>query len=38
MVIETIERRGITDADVLQAMRAVPRHLFVPEPSPTSSR
>jgi protein-L-isoaspartate(D-aspartate) O-methyltransferase len=31
MVIETIERRGITDADVLQAMRAVPRHLFVPE-------
>ena len=31
MVIETIERRGITDADVLQAMHAVPRHLFVPE-------
>jgi len=31
MVIETIERRGITDEDVLRAMRAVPRHLFVPE-------
>ena len=31
MVIETIERRGITDEDVLQAMRAVPRHLFVPD-------
>jgi len=31
MVIETIERRGVTDKDVLQAMREVPRHLFVPE-------
>jgi len=31
MVIETIERRGITDEQVLRAMRAVPRHLFVPE-------
>jgi protein-L-isoaspartate(D-aspartate) O-methyltransferase len=31
MVIETIERRGITDEDVLNAMRQVPRHLFVPE-------
>jgi protein-L-isoaspartate(D-aspartate) O-methyltransferase len=31
MVIETIERRGVTDEDVLKAMRAVPRHLFVPE-------
>jgi protein-L-isoaspartate(D-aspartate) O-methyltransferase len=31
MVIETIERRGITDKDVLRAMRAVPRHLFVSE-------
>ena len=29
MVIETIERRGITDEDVLSAMRTVPRHLFV---------
>ncbi len=31
MVIETIERRGITSENVLDAMRAVPRHLFVPE-------
>jgi protein-L-isoaspartate(D-aspartate) O-methyltransferase len=31
MVLETIERRGITDDDVLNAMRAVPRHLFVPD-------
>ncbi len=31
MVIETIEGRGITDEDVLRAMRAVPRHLFVPQ-------
>jgi protein-L-isoaspartate(D-aspartate) O-methyltransferase len=31
MVIDTIERRGITDEDVLHAMRAVPRHLFVPD-------
>ncbi len=31
MVIETIEKRGINDQDVLHAMRAVPRHLFVPE-------
>ena len=31
MVVETIERRGITDAEVLKAMRSVPRHLFVPE-------
>jgi len=30
MVIETIERRGVTDEDVLNAMRTVPRHLFVP--------
>ena len=31
MVIETIERRGITDEQVLNAMRMVPRHLFVPD-------
>jgi len=31
MVIETIESRGITNEDVLNAMRTVPRHLFVPE-------
>lgn len=30
MVREQIERRGITDSQVLNAMRAVPRHLFVP--------
>ncbi|MCP4537862.1 MAG: protein-L-isoaspartate(D-aspartate) O-methyltransferase [Chloroflexi bacterium] len=31
MVIETIEKRGVVDQDVLDAMRAVPRHLFVPD-------
>lgn len=31
MVEEGIEGRGITDANVLQAMRHVPRHLFVPQ-------
>jgi len=31
MVIETIQARGITDERVLEAMRTVPRHLFVPE-------
>ena len=31
MVIETIERRGITEENVLQAMRAIPRHVFVSE-------
>jgi len=30
-VIETIERRGVTDQEVLNAMRAVPRHRFVPD-------
>lgn len=30
MVSQQIERRGITDPRVLQAMRSVPRHLFVP--------
>ena len=30
MVDETIEARGISDAQVLKAMRTVPRHLFVP--------
>jgi protein-L-isoaspartate(D-aspartate) O-methyltransferase len=29
MVCQQIESRGITDPDVLAAMRAVPRHLFV---------
>jgi protein-L-isoaspartate(D-aspartate) O-methyltransferase len=31
MVEEQIERRGVRDTRVLAAMRAVPRHLFVPE-------
>ncbi|MEO0102833.1 MAG: protein-L-isoaspartate(D-aspartate) O-methyltransferase [candidate division WOR-3 bacterium] len=31
MVEEQIERRGIKDKRVLEAMRKVPRHLFVPE-------
>ena len=32
MVGEQLERRDIRDARVLDAMRQVPRHLFVPEP------
>ena len=31
MVRDQIERRGIQDKRVLEAMRSVPRHLFVPE-------
>ena len=31
MVEEQLVRRGIRDADVLAAMRSVPRHLFVPQ-------
>ncbi|MBN2470808.1 MAG: protein-L-isoaspartate(D-aspartate) O-methyltransferase [Anaerolineae bacterium] len=31
MVTEQIEARGITDARVLEAMRHVPRHAFVPD-------
>ena len=31
MVAEDIEARGISDPRVLDAMRTVPRHLFVPE-------
>ena len=31
MVEDQIERRGVKDPLVLEAMRAVPRHLFVPE-------
>lgn len=30
MVEQTIEKRGITDPEVLEAMRNVPRHLFMP--------
>ncbi len=33
MIKEQLERRGIVDPRVLQAMREVPRHLFVPEMS-----
>ena len=29
MVVSQIEARGVTNADVLQAMRSVPRHEFV---------
>ncbi len=32
MVAEQVEARGITDPAVLAAMRAVPRHRFVPAP------
>src|SRR6266508_4298288 len=32
MVEEQLQRRGIRNARVLDAMRTVPRHLFVPEP------
>jgi len=32
MVSEQIEARGVSDASVLEAMRNVPRHEFVPEP------
>jgi protein-L-isoaspartate(D-aspartate) O-methyltransferase len=31
MVRDTIEARGVTDPDVLAAMRSVPRHAFVPD-------
>ena len=31
MVTDTIEGRGVADPDVLRAMRATPRHEFVPE-------
>jgi protein-L-isoaspartate(D-aspartate) O-methyltransferase len=32
MVNHSIESRGITDPEILRAMRETPRHLFVPEP------
>ncbi len=34
MVAEQIEARGVCDARVLEAMRSVPRHVFVPEVDP----
>ena len=30
-MVRLVEERGVSDARVLEAMRAVPRHLFVPE-------
>ena len=35
MVRRQIEARGISDAEVLEAMRTVPRHEFVPDISPS---
>jgi protein-L-isoaspartate(D-aspartate) O-methyltransferase len=31
MVVQTIEKRGVADPDVLRAMRTVKRHQFVPD-------
>lgn len=30
-MVRSVKRRGVSDARVLEAMRAIPRHLFVPE-------
>ncbi len=37
MVAEQIEARGVHDARVLEAMRNVPRHVFVPEVDPRAA-
>jgi len=37
MVTEQIEARGVCDARVLEAMRSVPRHVFVPEVDPRAA-
>ena len=37
MVAQQIENRGVTDRRVLDAMRKVPRHLFVPQSGRTDS-
>jgi len=37
MVTEQIEARGVHDVRVLEAMRSVPRHLFVPEVDPRAA-
>jgi len=37
MVTEQIEARGVCDARVLEAMRSVPRHMFVPEVDPRAA-
>jgi len=34
MVAEQIEARGVRDVRVLEAMRSVPRHIFIPEVDP----
>ncbi len=34
LIRETIEKRGIKDRRILDALRSVPRHLFVPDSSP----
>jgi len=37
MVAEQIEARGVRDGRVLEAMRRVPRHVFVPEVDPRAA-
>jgi protein-L-isoaspartate(D-aspartate) O-methyltransferase len=37
MVRDQVERRGVRDPRVLAAMRAVPRHLFLPAPDQSSA-
>jgi len=37
MVAEQIEARGVRDKHVLDAMRSVPRHVFVPEAGPQAA-
>ena len=31
MVVRQLERRGVSDPEVLAAMRRVPRHRFIPD-------
>jgi hypothetical protein len=38
MVAEQVEARGISNADVLAALRRVPRHRLVPDAPPTRRR
>lgn len=37
MVAEQIEARGVRDVRVLEAMRSVPRHIFIPEVDPRAA-
>src|SRR4051812_50216788 len=37
-MVERIRSRGVTDAAVLAALDAVPRHLFVPQPERPKAR